>query len=98
MHLLVVSLISGSEDDHLLLRHIAHCERDAAGPYPDWRRPANGIQSVRKAVWSLIMTADASSRSAAWRATPMSCAKTLAWNATGSELAAAMASSRSRYE
>ncbi len=31
-------------------------------PIPDWRRPAKGIQSTRKAVKSLTMTAEASSR------------------------------------
>ena len=63
-------------------------------PYPDWRRPANGIQSARKAVWSLIMTAEASSRWAARKAGPISVEKTLAWKAKGRELAISMASSR----
>ena len=43
----------------------------------------------------LTMTVEASRRSAACRATPISCAKMLDWNDTGNELAAAIASSRS---
>ena len=31
-------------------------------PWPETRRPANGIQSTRNAVWSLTITADASRR------------------------------------
>ena len=37
-------------------------------PRPDARSPAKGIQSTRKAVWSLTITAEASRRVAARRA------------------------------
>ena len=50
-------------------------------PKPDSRKPAKGIQSTRKAVWSLTMTAEAFRRRAARRAVSRSRVKTAAWKA-----------------
>ena len=50
-------------------------------PRPDSLRPAKGIQSTRKAGWSLTITAEASSRREARSAVSRSLVNTDAWKA-----------------
>ncbi len=47
-----------SQNHHLLLTHVFHRPRYAADAVTGLAPAANGIQSVRNAVWSLISTVD----------------------------------------
>lgn len=53
---------SNAPNEQLLHLHVMERVWNATDPEPGLAKAAKGIQSTRNAVWSLIITADASSR------------------------------------